>query len=79
MARDKMKDLRHHLFAQLERLEDEDLTIEDLEKEVKRSKALVGVANTLIDTARVELKYIEMGGNTSSSFLENGNKALESL
>ena len=65
--------------AQLERLEDEDLTIEDLEKEVKRSKALVGVANTLIDTARVELKYIEMGGNTSSSFLENGNKALESL
>ena len=79
MARDKMQDLRHHLFAQLERLEGEDLTIEDLEKEVKRSKALVGIANTLIDTARVELKYIEMGGNSSSQFLGDGQNKLEKL
>lgn len=35
-------DLNNHLFAELERLSDEDLTGEELEAEISRSKALTG-------------------------------------
>ena len=55
MAKNKLTDLNDHLFAQLERLGDEDLTPEELESEVKRAKALNGVAKNIIDNARVAL------------------------
>jgi len=47
MARNKLSDLNDHLFEQLERLSDEDLTEEQLEKEIKRAKAVSGIAKTL--------------------------------
>lgn len=56
MAKNTLSDLNNHLFAQLERLGDEELTPEKLQQEVERSKAINGVARNIIDNAKVALE-----------------------
>lgn len=54
--KNKLINLNDHLFEQLERLNDEDLTGEDLEVELKRAKAISQVANNIINNASVMLE-----------------------
>lgn len=54
--KNKLSDLNDHLFAQLERLSDEDLTAEQVEQEVKRTGALVSVADQIIRNADLTFK-----------------------
>ena len=67
MPRNTLGDLNNHLFAQLERLNEEDLAGEELEKEIARSKAIVGISNQIINNANVVLKAktveLEYGSN----------------
>ncbi|WP_378186863.1 hypothetical protein ACE939_00760 [Aquimarina sp. W85] len=56
MAKNTLSDLNNHLFAQLERLGDEELSQEDLKKEMERSKAINGVARNIIDNAKTALE-----------------------
>lgn len=51
----KMEDLRNHLFAQLERLGDEDKPPNA--DELARARAVSDIAKTLIDSARVEVDF----------------------
>lgn len=60
MAKNKLIDLNDHLFEQLERLNDEDLTEEQLEKEIERSKAMTGIARVIIDNGRLALDAQEL-------------------
>lgn len=65
MPRNKLIDLNNVLFEQLERLNDEDLTPEELEKELKRSKAICTVGRIIVDNAQVALdaqKHIDEYG-----------------
>ena len=61
-----MLDLNNHLFMQLERLGDEDLADEELEKECKRAKAIAAVSERIIDNAKVvlEAKKVSLDWNT---------------
>jgi hypothetical protein len=59
-VKNKLSDLNNHLFAQLERLGDEDLTPEQIEKEVKRGEAMVGIADQVIKTAAIQLQAARM-------------------
>ncbi len=49
-------DLNNHLFAQLERLGDEDLSTEELEREINRSDAITKVATQIINNGALVLK-----------------------
>jgi len=55
-VKNKLADLNDHLFAQLERLGDEDLTPEQIENEAKRADAIVSVAEQVIRNADLQLK-----------------------
>lgn len=59
MTKNKMTDLNDHLFAQLERLGDEDLSGDELEAEIRRAKAVRGVAQQVIANADVVLRAAE--------------------
>lgn len=63
-TKNKISDLRNHLFAQLERLGEEDLTDDQLKKETERAKAISEVAGKIIESAKVEVDFIR---NTSKA------------
>jgi hypothetical protein len=56
--KNKLLDLNNHLFAQLERLNNEDLKKEDLAEEIRRSGALVDVANAIITNGQLALDAV---------------------
>lgn len=54
--KNKLSDLNDHLFAQLERLSDENLTAEQIEQESKRGEALVAVSEQILKNADLTFK-----------------------
>lgn len=60
--KNKLGDLRDHLFETLEGLKDGSL-------DVDQAKAVTGVAQALIGSAKVELDYMRLTGNHKSSGL----------
>lgn len=53
-------DLNMHLFEELERLGDEDLTEEKLSEEINRAKAITSVAAQIISNGNLVLKSMEL-------------------
>jgi hypothetical protein len=53
--KNKLTDLNDILFAQLERLTNEDLSQEQITAEVQRTTSVVQVADRIVDTARLQL------------------------
>lgn len=66
--KNKLTDLNDHLFMQLERLSDEDLTAEQIEQEVKRSYAIVQVADQVVRNADLQLKAVTILANHGDRF-----------
>lgn len=52
----KLIDLNNHLFAEIERLGDEDLKGDKLAQEIERAKAITGVASQIIANGSLALK-----------------------
>lgn len=55
MARNKLIDLNNHLFEQLERLNDDELTDEQFERELKRTKSICDIGKVIVSNAAVAL------------------------
>jgi len=63
MPKNRMSDLRDHLFETLELLKEKDESMD-----LDRAKAIVGVAQAIINSATVEVKYLNaIGAEVRSS------------
>lgn len=60
MPKNKIADLRNHMFAQLERLGDETLKKEELEKEIRRAKAMSDIGKVIVESAKTELLHAKL-------------------
>ncbi|MGK4362056.1 hypothetical protein ACSMFQ_25735 [Ectopseudomonas chengduensis] len=67
--KNKIEDLRNHLFATIEGLLDTDKPLE-----IERAKAVAQVAAVMIESAKVEVKAIELLDQRGSSFLQIGQE-----
>lgn len=57
--KNKLLDLSNHLFEELERLNDEELTGERLQEERERAKSMASIAQTIINNAELALKAVK--------------------
>jgi hypothetical protein len=60
--KNKLSDLRNHLFETLEALKDQDNPME-----VDRARAISEVGKTLIDSAKLELQFLELTGEAEGA------------
>lgn len=70
MMKNTLGDLNNHLFAQLERLGDEDLSGESLSEEINRAKAITGVASQIISNGSLVLDSIKLSENHMNADLK---------
>jgi hypothetical protein len=70
-VKNKIEDLRNHLFDTIEALKDAENS-EEVVREIDRAKAIVGVAQVIVDTAKAENSFLELSEhamNRSSGFI----------
>jgi hypothetical protein len=60
MPRNKITDLNNHLFAQLEKLNDDELTAEQINLECKRAKAMSSIASQILSSAKITLEAMKL-------------------
>lgn len=57
--KNKLIDLNNHLFEELERLNDENLTGDSLQEERERAKSMANIAQTIINNGELALKAVK--------------------
>jgi len=68
--KNKISDLRNHLFSVLEELTDPDSTYD-----IAKAKVVADVAQVIINSAKVENDYIKIiGGSHGTGFIEDRNE-----
>jgi hypothetical protein len=66
--KNKIEDLRNHLFATIEGLLDDKKPLD-----IERAKAVANVASVMIDSAKAETAYLEVtGGRLGTGFIPEG-------
>ncbi|MEX6029224.1 hypothetical protein AB6F54_05910 [Providencia huaxiensis] len=72
--KNNLEDLHNHLFAQLERLSDEDLKDDDLKEEINRAKAVSDIASSIVENGKLAITVKRMLGDneirTAPKYLE---------
>lgn len=71
-------DLNDILFEQIERLNDDDLTEEQIQKEMKRTDAIYKISMQIIENGKLALKTMEHRDEYSYGY-DNGMKQLPDM
>lgn len=73
MARNKIEDLRNHLFEVIEKLQDNDIDID-------KARTIADVAQVIVNSAKVEVAFMKAVGSTGngSGFIPEETKRIES-
>ena len=66
----QLSDLNDHLFAQLDRLSNKELTAEEIEQEVSRTDAIVNVADKVINNADLTLSACKLVAEHGDHFMK---------
>jgi hypothetical protein len=73
--KNKISDLRNHLFSVLEELTDPDSTYD-----IAKAKVVADVAQVIINSAKIENDYIKIiGGSHGSGFIDGDRMEVKSL
>lgn len=82
-TKNTLLDLNDHLFVEIEKLSDDELTGEKLEEEIKRSKAIGQIATKITDVAELVLEGAKFNENYetkgSAPRLLVGNQAVKEI
>lgn len=62
--KNKMEDLRNHLFVTLEALLDKDKPLE-----IDRAAAIAKTAQVIVNSAKVEVDYLKIAGGKGTGFI----------
>lgn len=75
--KNKIEDLRNHMFEALERLRDAE-TPEEIQKELEKSKAIAELGKVLVDTAKAEVDFVKATGGEviTTEFFNEGLKRI---
>lgn len=70
--KNKIEDLRNHLFATLEALQDEEKPME-----IERAKAVADVAQVIVNSAKIEVDYLRATGREQGTGFIPEERSLE--
>ena len=70
MARNKIEDLRDHLFEIIEMLKENDM-------ELDKAKAIADIAQVIVNSAKVEVDFIKVVHGNGSGFIPLNKRAIE--
>jgi len=71
MPKNKIEDLRNHLFATIESLLDQEQPMD-----IERARVVAEVANAVINSAKVEVSYMKLTGTNGTNFIPD-DKTIE--
>jgi hypothetical protein len=74
--KNKIEDLRNHMFEALERLADDDImdNPELREKELKRSMAIAEVGKVIVEIAKAEVAFMRITDAPGTGFIPNSRQ-----
>lgn len=76
-TKNKLADLNNHLFAALERLNDEDLTEEQLKIEIEKAKAVKDISKVIIDSGKLQLDAMKLMDHAGHDISKASNNILQ--
>jgi hypothetical protein len=77
--KNKIQDLRNHLFEQMERLNNDELTPEQLSKEIQRAGAMSELGKVIVESAKTQVMAQKIIGknNTLQNITEDAQDFIE--
>lgn len=63
--RNTLGDLNNHLFAQLEKMDDDELTGEQLDNEIRRTEAMAKISEQIIKNGELQFRAMSTWMNTA--------------